>query len=279
MRLIEDLLEVLVVDLIIDERDQARDAAGVGFRSGFTTAPIENRSCKTAVKCAEKTRVSPLRVVTKKESGEFRLIHHLSHPKGSSVNDGISLEEASVSYAPFDQALMLFRQAEPGAIMAKSDIASAFRLLPVQPDCYFLGFFADGKYYYDTCLPMVCSISCKYLELFSSFLKWVVKFETGSQLITHYLDNFLFVGPADSDCCERMLLKFQELMKVFGVPLSEEKTVGMLTCLSFLGIEIDSVNGVFHLPSDKIVKLLEKIDSFLSIKKSLWCRCNPFWDC
>lgn len=34
-------------------------------------------------------RVSPLGVVPKKSLGEFRLIHHLSHPKGSSVNDGI----------------------------------------------------------------------------------------------------------------------------------------------------------------------------------------------
>ena len=34
--------------------------------------------------------VSPLGVVPKKSPGEFRLIHHLSFPKGASVNDGIS---------------------------------------------------------------------------------------------------------------------------------------------------------------------------------------------
>ena len=34
-------------------------------------------------------RVSPLRVIPKKTPGEFRHIHHLSYPKGSSVNDGI----------------------------------------------------------------------------------------------------------------------------------------------------------------------------------------------
>ena len=34
--------------------------------------------------------VSPLGVVPIKTPGEFRLIHHLSFPKGTSVNDGIA---------------------------------------------------------------------------------------------------------------------------------------------------------------------------------------------
>ena len=34
--------------------------------------------------------VSPIVVVPKKSPGEFRLIHHLSYPKGTSINDDIS---------------------------------------------------------------------------------------------------------------------------------------------------------------------------------------------
>ena len=37
-------------------------------------------------------RVSPLGLVPKKVEGEFRLIHHLSYPRGSSLNDGISFD-------------------------------------------------------------------------------------------------------------------------------------------------------------------------------------------
>ena len=50
--------------------------------------------------------VSPLRVVPKKAPGEFRLIHHLSFPKGSSVNDDIPPppEHTSVHYATIDGA-------------------------------------------------------------------------------------------------------------------------------------------------------------------------------
>ena len=41
---------------------------------------------------------SPLGVVPKKEIGSFRMIQHLSHPVGTSINDGIPSEKASVQY-------------------------------------------------------------------------------------------------------------------------------------------------------------------------------------
>ena len=50
-------------------------------------------------------RVSPLGIVPKKTPGEFRLIHHLSYPKGKSVNDGISREHSSVQYANIDHVI------------------------------------------------------------------------------------------------------------------------------------------------------------------------------
>ena len=37
-------------------------------------------------------RISPLGLVPKKVEGEFRLIHHFSYPRGSSLNEGISLD-------------------------------------------------------------------------------------------------------------------------------------------------------------------------------------------
>ena len=58
--------------------------------------------------------VSPLWFVSKEVPGEFRLIHHLSFPKGSSVNDGIPPEHTSVHYATIDGAIKLIRIAGPG---------------------------------------------------------------------------------------------------------------------------------------------------------------------
>lgn len=238
-------------------RDKVFKEVSLGRIMGpFTSLPFPN------------LRVSPLGVVPKKEEGKFRLIHHLSFPKGSSVNDGIDKEDASVSYVPFDRAVALVRQAGVGALMAKSDIESAFRLLPVHPECHhLLGCQVDGLYYYDMCLPMGCSISCHFFELFSSFLEWVVRYVTSSRSIIHYLDDFLFVSPGGSGRCKYLLDSFRFLMERFGVPLSVEKTEGPQTVISFLGIEIDSINMVFRLPADKLEKLLGLVNGFCAVRK------------
>ncbi|KAJ1161876.1 hypothetical protein NDU88_002356 [Pleurodeles waltl] len=81
---------------------------------------------------------SPLGVVAKKDPGHFRLIHNLSAPRGSSVNDAIDPQLCSVRYASVDNAVDKVRVLGRGALLAKTDIESAFRLLPVHPDDYHL---------------------------------------------------------------------------------------------------------------------------------------------
>lgn len=213
-------------------------------------------------------RVSPLGVVPKKAPGKYRLIHHLSFPKGDSVNDGIPAEDISVSYVSFDRAVQLVSRAGRGAYMAKSDIESAFRLLPVHPDCYhLLGCSVDGLFYFDTCLPMGCSISCKFFETFSKFLEWAFRRESGSSSVTHYLDDFFFVGSAGSMACSDLLTSFCSLMERFGVPLSTEKTEGPSQVMSFLGIEIDTTEMIFRLPGDKLERLQALLRLVLASRK------------
>lgn len=217
----------------------------------------------------EDLRVSPLGVVPKKEPGKFRLIHHLSYPAGSSVNDDIDPELCSVSYTSFDQALAVVKRAGTGAWLAKADIESAFRLLPIHPDCHhLLGCALDGSFYVDLCLPMGCSISCSYFEKFSSFLEWVVRRRANSKGLVHYLDDFLCVGPAVSDECQHVLETLEEVAAEFGVPFAPEKTVGPVTCLCFLGLEIDTLVGECRLPADKLVDLRSWVDRLQCRRKA-----------
>ncbi|XP_053558364.1 uncharacterized protein LOC128649240 [Bombina bombina] len=215
-------------------------------------------------------RVSPLGVVPKKSPGQFRMIHHLSFPRGMSVNDGIDPELVSVKYASFDKAISVVRKAGRGALLAKADVESAFRLLPVHPRSHhLLGCKFEEQFYVDLCLPMGCSISCSYFERFSSFVEWVVKKKSGKVSVVHYLDDFLFVGPAGSGVCELLVTVFGEVAQDFGIPISEEKSEGPVTTLSFLGIEIDSINMECRLPEDKVRDLRDVIDGVLRKKKVL----------
>ena len=86
----------------------------------------------------------------KKAPGEFRLIHHLSYPKGFSINDGIPSEYSAVSYAMIEDAIKTLKCAGQGCFLAKTDIKSAFCIVPIHPDDYhLLGFMWRNMFYYD----------------------------------------------------------------------------------------------------------------------------------
>ena len=112
--------------------------------------------------------MSPLGVVPKKTPGEFRLIHHLSYPKGFSINDGISADHSSVSYATIHDAIRHIKALGPGCFLAKTDVNNAFRIIPVRPQEYsLLGMRWQGVYYYDVCpwVALVAARLSKHLAL------------------------------------------------------------------------------------------------------------------
>ncbi len=115
--------------------------------------------------------ISPLGARPKKQPGSYRLIHDLSYPYDGvqSVNDGIDAASSSVQYYSVADAIDILLSLAPGAYMCKSDIAKAFRIIPIrQEDHHLLGFSFQGKFYFDTCLSMGCSASCRIFEEFST---------------------------------------------------------------------------------------------------------------
>ena len=107
------------------------------------------------------------------------------------MKDHIDPSLTVVNYTSFDDAVELVSSLGTGALMAKADIKSAFRLLPVHPDDFnLLGFFFNGSYYYDKCVPMGCSISCVTFERFSTFLEYCARKVAATDNIIHCLDDF-----------------------------------------------------------------------------------------
>ena len=93
-------------------------------------------------------------VILKNQPGRWRLIVDLSHPKGASVNDGIESELCSLSYTSVDAAVRIIMAMGPGVLLAKFDIESAYRLIPVHPDdILLLGMMWKDKLLVDTALP------------------------------------------------------------------------------------------------------------------------------
>ena len=118
----------------------------------------------------------------------MRLIIHLSHPKGASVNDGIEPELCTLKYASVDKAAVL--SLGRGALLAKLDVESTYRILPVHPeDCLLLGMSWQGKMYVDTALPFGPRSAPKIFSAVADALQWAL--EGRRVKVIHYLDDFL----------------------------------------------------------------------------------------
>ena len=67
------------------------------------------------------------------QPNKWHLIIDLSHPQGHSVNDNIPKTLCSLSYITVDDAIERILELGSNSLLAKVDIKSAFRLLPVHP--------------------------------------------------------------------------------------------------------------------------------------------------
>ena len=155
--------------------------------------------------------------------------------------------------------------------MAKTDIKSAFRIIPILPTDYnLLGIFWQGKYYYDRVMPMGCASSCRTFEMFSTAIEWVAKTHLSMPHLLHILDDYLMAAPTFHQC--RINLDgFLSLCTYLGVPMAPEKTVGPENILTFAGIELDTLPMEARLPLDKTTKCKTLISILLRRKKvTLW---------
>ena len=207
--------------------------------------------------------VSPIGLVPKSSPGEYRLIFDLSYPDGFSINSGIAKEDSSVSYTRFDEVVHMVQHEGKGAYLIKVDIKSAFRLLPIHPhDFPLLGMEYQGNFFVDKCLPFGLSLSCALFEKFSSFLEWHIRQVTGSNLMIHYLDDFCGCE-RDKEKATSVLSQTLSAFSQLGVPVAPEKVEGPVTCIKFLGLDVDTVAMQVRIPDDKLKDLKTLIDKVI----------------
>ena len=195
------------------------------------------------------------------------MIQHLSHPPINSVNNGIPDEFAHVKYSTVDEAIKIICQLGKQCYMSKTDIESAFRIIPISPEDYhLLGFKLFGKYYYDTCLVMGLRSSCQIFESFSTTLHQIAHRQLKIPYMVHLLDDFFIISETKQTCSNH-LHKFLKLCDYIGVPMSKEKTFQPSTVMSFLGIELDTDKFEARLPLEKLQKCNDLITSAIPKKK------------
>ena len=206
--------------------------------------------------------ISPLGCVPKRGSSKFRRIHHLSWPRGSSINDFIT--KLDCRYASFDHALSMVRRLGPGCFLVKVDIKSAFRCIPVRPEDWpLLGMSWQGHFFLDMCLPFGLRSSPGIWERFSTAFEWILRHCGPSTVaeVVHYVDDYLS-GAATRDECMRVLTTILSRCRDLGLPVAHDKLVGPATAVPFLGVTIDTVSMQAKLDSDRLAEIKLLVSSF-----------------
>ena len=196
--------------------------------------------------------------------GRWRIITDLSFPERSSVNEGIDPTLCSLEYTSVEKVATAAMALGMGSKLAKLDVKSAYRLLPVHPtDRPLLGVLWRGAQFVDGMLPFGLRSAPKIFTAVADALEWILRQE-GVRYIDHYLDDFILYGPAGSDECARQLELTLHVCDRLGVPLATEKLEGPTERLTFLGIEIDTRLGILRLPDDKLQRVRHSLDEWES---------------
>ena len=205
---------------------------------------------------------SPIGLVPK-AGGKTRLIFHLSYDfseseQGGSLNRHTPKELCSVKYNDLDYAVRLClkvssearrRNGSGTVYLAKSDLMSAFRMLPIIKEhwCWLVMKAEDPqsggmRYFVDKYLPFGASISCSHFQRFSNALKFLVEYITGKKFhLVNYLDDFLFIETTSWDC-NAMVRSFVTLCNDIRLPVSLDKTEWACEKIALCGLRWFKLN-------------------------------------
>lgn len=143
--------------------------------------------------------VSPFGVIPKSTAGMWRLITNLSAPLH------FSKELSSLSYITMDSTVERVRELGQGTQLAKMDIQSAYRIVPVhEEDRPLLGVKWRDQLYVDCALSFGLRSACKIFTSIADAVEWLAT-KRGAQGLAHYLDDSIVVGaPLSGECAQSL---------------------------------------------------------------------------
>ena len=181
--------------------------------------------------------------------------------------DGILKEPFSVQYMRVDDVINGIMSFGQGTLLVKSDVESAYRNIPVHLlDRYLLGMKWQGNYFINMALPFGLRSAPFIFSSVADLLEWILRHNYGLNFLLHYLDDFYTLGPPNSPACRYNLDTCIWLLKDWHIPLHPDKVEGCSTCLTVLGIELDSLTLQACLPCDKFERIVALLESW-SVKR------------
>jgi hypothetical protein len=189
--------------------------------------------------------VQPLHVIIK-PGKKARLVIDLSR------NLNANLHYEYFSYSSVNEAA---EASFPNCWYGKLDLSNCFLSFPLNPSCYphFI-FRFEGQLYQFTRLPFGLSSAPRICTM---LLSVVAHHLNASQLaaLIRYLDDFLFITATQQSM--QLALDFaQRALSAFGLVVNPEKTEGPAQVITFLGVQLDSIQQTLSCTPARVEELL-----------------------
>ncbi len=114
-------------------------------------------------------------------------------------------------------------------------------------------------------------------ESFATALQWILQTKMQVRGVSHIIDDFIFVGRANTPECGVSLQRFMDLCGELGVPIKHIKTVLPTSCAQVHGLELDTKLMEARLPRDKLEHLKVMLDLRNVGRKSNFTTYNQYW--
>ena len=136
-------------------------------------------------------------------------------------------------------------------------------------DQQLLGMKWRGTFYVDMVLPFGIRSTPLTSPCFADLVEWVAKQNYVATFLMHYLDDFHTLGPPGSSVCQYNQDRSIDCFCKLGIPLHPYKQEGPSTCLTILGIELDTLILKVRLPQNKFDRITALLEEW---SQKHWCK-------
>ena len=147
--------------------------------------------------------------------------------------------------------------------LAKIDIDSTFCIISVHPhDRHLLGMIWNDALYI---LPFGLRSAPKIFNAIAAGLHWIA-IDKGVTYLDHFLDDLITGAATEADCARNLFL-LETTCSCLNLQIALHKKEGSATCLTYLGIELDTVAMKMCLPPQKLHRLKNTICKRASMRQ------------
>lgn len=136
-----------------------------------------------------------------------------------------------------------------------------YRILPVHPvDQVLQGISLGNDLYFDKALAFGNRASGSIFCRFTNVVMWIAM-QQGISSIIYYMDDFLIISKNDS---QKELEQFLQILNILNILYNKSKLEGPSTCITFLGVIIDTETMFVSVPQQKRQKIYDLLADWVT---------------